>query len=535
MDTLHILNLEDNANDAELTEYVLAEGGITAKITVAPSQEAFCNALDERRFDVVLSDSSVPGFSALAALHRASSKYANIPFICLTGAEDQKAARSLLAAGAADYVVKDKIERLPSAVRAALTRAQSAPIAPSRSPAIVLASAVQALSLARDIETVRAIVRRAAREMTGADGATFVLRDGECCHYVDEDAISPLWKGQRFPLTACISGWAMLNQRPASIEDIYQDPRIPADAYRPTFVKSLVMVPIRTAAPIGAIGNYWATRHRASAEQVELLQALANSTAVAMENIQVYQELEKRVEQRTSQLEAANRELEAFSYSISHDLRAPLRAIRGYSTILSEQNAAQLDEFGKGMLERVIRETHHMGGLIEDLLRFSQINRRELLLAPVDLSEMADRILQTAAQAQPERHVDVAIAPELIAIADRGLIDSVLSNLLSNAWKYTGKTVGARIEFGRSPRADGSHAFFVKDNGAGFDMAHAQRLFAPFQRLHTSSEFPGTGVGLATVQRIIHRHGGHIWAEAEPGKGATFFFTLPQKEEAVGA
>jgi putative two-component system response regulator len=155
-----------------------------------------------------------------------------------------------------------------------------------------LVDAIQRLSLARSVEDVQVIVRTAARRLTGADGATFVLRDGSDCCYVDEDAISPLWKGQRFPMRACISGWAMMNREPAVIEDIYLDERIPHDAYRPTFVKSLAMVPIRTLAPIGAIGNYWAARHRPSAEEVEVLQALADSTAVAMENVRVYQELD---------------------------------------------------------------------------------------------------------------------------------------------------------------------------------------------------------------------------------------------------
>src|ERR1043166_68130 len=188
-----------------------------------------------------------------------------------------------------------------------------------------LVTAVQDLSLARSLDAVMAIVRTAARELVGSDGATFVLRDDGLCYYADQDAIEPLWKGQRFPMSACISGWSMLNGRAAAIEDIYDDPRIPTDAYRPTFVKSLAMIPIRPGAAVGAIGVYWATPHRPTDREIELLQALANTTAVAMENVQVYLEMEKRVADRTRQLEATNRELEAFSYSVSHDLRAPVR------------------------------------------------------------------------------------------------------------------------------------------------------------------------------------------------------------------
>ena len=173
-----------------------------------------------------------------------------------------------------------------------------------------LIQAVQELSMARNLDAVADIVRHAARELVGADGATFVLRDGGQCFYKDEDAISPLWKGQRFPLEACISGWAMLNRQATVIEDIYLDPRIPHAAYRPTFVKSLVMVPIRTLEPIGAIGTYWASPYRATLQQVEMLQALADSTSVALENVQVYAELERRVEERTAQLAEANQRLQ---------------------------------------------------------------------------------------------------------------------------------------------------------------------------------------------------------------------------------
>jgi diguanylate cyclase (GGDEF)-like protein len=176
-----------------------------------------------------------------------------------------------------------------------------------------LVKAVRDLSMARDMPSIQDIVRLAAREMTGADGATFVLRDGNMCHYVDEDAISPLWKGKRFPIEACISGWVMLNRQSAVIENIYDDARIPADAYRPTFVQSLVMVPIRTAVPVGAIGNYWARQHRPHDSHVALLETLANTTAIAIENVQAYLKLEERVRQRLSEIENANYKLDRLS------------------------------------------------------------------------------------------------------------------------------------------------------------------------------------------------------------------------------
>jgi signal transduction histidine kinase len=388
-----------------------------------------------------------------------------------------------------------------------------------------LVAAVQELSLARTIPAIQNIVRSAAREIAQADGATFVLREGDQCHYVDEDAISPLWKGQRFPMSACISGWAMLHQQHAVLPDIYSDPRIPADAYRPTFVKSLVMVPIRSQAPIGAIGAYWATPHAASAEEVALLRALADTTAVAFENVRVYSELEHRVAQRTEQLEALNSELESFSYSVSHDLRAPLRAVNGYAELLTQEIGENLPGKSAHYLHEVRSAVAHMNQLIEDLLELSKVARHAVRREETDLAAIARATVQRLQKSDPGRQVDVAIPERLSATCDSRLLGIVLENLLANAWKFSAKTERARIEVGSSVQADGQQVYFVRDNGAGFNPRYASKLFSPFQRLHSAKEFPGTGVGLATVQRIINRHGGRIWAEAEVGKGATFFFT----------
>lgn len=207
-----------------------------------------------------------------------------------------------------------------------------------------LVGVVQELSLVRDMEGLQAIVRRAARELTGADGATFVLRDGDQCFYVDEDAIEPLWKGLRFPMEICVSGWVMLNRRPAVIEDIYLDERVPHDAYRPTFVKSLATVPIRTASPIGAIGNFWARPHRPSVHQLSLLQALADTTAVALENLAIHAELEQRVRDRTAELEARNEEIRQLSIT---DELTSLRNRRGF-VLLAEQELKVLRRTGGG-------------------------------------------------------------------------------------------------------------------------------------------------------------------------------------------
>ncbi len=256
---------------------------------------------------------------------------------------------------------------------------------------------------------------------------------------------------------------------------------------------------------------------------LELNESLAQSQA---EVRRMNEALELQVQRRTAQFEAANKELEAFSYSVSHDLRAPLRAIDGFSQVLLEDYGERLDEDGRRYLQRVRLGTQRMGNLIEDLLKLSRLSRGELERRPLDLSGKAERILRDLAQRDPDRAVATAVAPGLTASGDARLVTIALENLLGNSWKYTARTPGARIEFGALAQ-DGQPAFFVRDNGAGFDMAYAGKLFSPFQRLHAAPEFEGSGIGLALVQRILNRHGGRIWAEAEPDLGATFYFTLP--------
>jgi PAS domain S-box-containing protein len=228
----------------------------------------------------------------------------------------------------------------------------------------------------------------------------------------------------------------------------------------------------------------------------------------------------------SAKLEAANRELEAFSYSVSHDLRAPLRTIDGFSKMLAEDYGAVLDATGKSYLEFIQGATRRMSQLIHDLLELSQITSSEMRRTKVDLSALAEAILRELHQADPQRRVDVSIAPGLMAEADPRLVRIALDNLLRNAWKFTGKAPHPSIEFGVILN-ETEPVYFVRDNGAGFDMSFAHKLFGVFQRLHREAEFSGTGIGLATVQRIITRHGGRVWAEAAVNQGATFYFTLP--------
>jgi light-regulated signal transduction histidine kinase (bacteriophytochrome) len=235
-------------------------------------------------------------------------------------------------------------------------------------------------------------------------------------------------------------------------------------------------------------------------------------------------DLELRVEERTAQLQAANRELEAFSYTVAHDLRGPLQAINNVCFLLGANDEEGSDK-ATPLLVPLQTSVTAMSNMIDDLLDLSHSTSAALHLKEMDLSVLATSILETLATTNPERQVEIVVHKNCHVSADPGLLQIALQNLLRNAWKFTGRSDHAKIEFGCSQPGDVA-IFYVRDSGAGFDQRFADRLFKPFQRLHASSEFPGTGIGLATVQRIVHRHGGKIWAEGEVGKGATFYFTL---------
>ncbi|HKE18167.1 MAG TPA: ATP-binding protein [Kofleriaceae bacterium] len=243
------------------------------------------------------------------------------------------------------------------------------------------------------------------------------------------------------------------------------------------------------------------------------------------ESARTIRALNAELERRIAELDAANRELDAFAYSVSHDLRSPLRAIDGFSSALLSDYGDTLEQDARHSLVRVRAGAQRMSALIDDLLNLSRISRAPLRKAPIDLGELARAVLAELVRREPARAVDIEVGGELAAMGDERLMTIALENLLQNAWKFTSKRPDARIALGRVERGD-EMPFFVRDNGAGFDMRYAHRLFTPFQRLHDASEFEGTGIGLATVNRIIARHGGRIWVEAAPGEGATFLFTL---------
>jgi light-regulated signal transduction histidine kinase (bacteriophytochrome) len=287
------------------------------------------------------------------------------------------------------------------------------------------------------------------------------------------------------------------------------------------------------------------------ATEIEFVTQIANHLGVALKHAELLAKLQAEIVDRQQaqqqaldlnhglaqavvELKAVNKELETFSYSVSHDLRAPLRSIDGFSQALLEDCDEQLDEIGQDYLRRIRAATQRMGQLIDDLLTLSRVIRSDMRREPVELSRLASQICMDLHQADPERQVECIVEPNLVDRGDSRLLSTVLENLLSNAWKFTSKNPQAKIEFGVFPpqlaatdEQENTHpTYFVRDDGVGFDMTYAGKLFSPFQRLHSISEFPGNGIGLATVQRIVHRHGGRVWAEASLGHGATFYFTL---------
>ena len=279
-------------------------------------------------------------------------------------------------------------------------------------------------------------------------------------------------------------------------------------------------------------------------EEVKLFDGLAADLSFALEAMQLdeqrravedelrrlSEELEHRVQERTHELRAANAEVEAFSYSVSHDLRAPLRAIDGFSQVLLSRYADRLDADGRHALERVRAGSERMGVLIDSMLELSRLGRQSLELREVDLSALAAEVVDELRAGETDRDVEVLIEPNVSVVGDKELLRVALQNLLGNAFKFTSQQPHARMQFGRTEHA-GQAAIFVRDNGVGFDMNDADKLFRPFERLHSESEFSGTGIGLATVHRIIARHSGHVWAEGAIGDGATFYFTLAPDDD----
>jgi signal transduction histidine kinase len=382
---------------------------------------------------------------------------------------------------------------------------------------------VQRLSFCRDMSTVMAELRDMARELTAADGVTVVLRDGDLCHYAEENAIAPLWKGRRFPIEQCISGWCMLHREQLAIPDIYLDPRVPHDAYRPTFVQSLAMTPIRSEAPIGAIGAYWASRHEATDGELEVLQALGDSAALAIANAELIQALED-----------SNRRKDEFLTMLAHELRNPLTPIRNALHILRlAGDNAETAAWAHDVMERQVR---HLARLIDGLLDMARIQsgRIELHCERLDLTQLVrqaaeDRrgVLEAAGL---ELRLELPAAPVRVT-ADPARLSEALGDLLDNAGKFTprGGEVSVRLA---TDEAAAEAVVTVRDTGEGIAPEMLPRVFDVFAQADTSLERSsgGLGLGLSLARGLVQLHGGSVLAESDgPGKGASFTLRIPEE------
>lgn len=399
----------------------------------------------------------------------------------------------------------------------------------SDAAALELIGAVQRLSLARTVGEVQEIVRTTARSLCGADGATLVLRDGDQSWYVDEDAIEPLWKGQRFPLDACLGGWVILHREQLVVPDVSQDPRVPFHIYEPTFVRSLALVPIRATAPIGAIGNYWREPHAATADEVALLQALADATAVALENVSLWNAAEARVAERTASLKTALQQSEELVSTLAHELRNAVGSARGLLEFV----------LGDGALDVELREDVRLAHqstvealrIVEQQLALARRRARELEPDPEDvdlgaLIEEFGRIYRVLRHNEAVRLV-TDVTSGLRVHTDRHLLAQVLRNLVGNALKFTDHGE-VRLTASPGPGAD-TVTVSVLDSGVGIAPDDLDRIFQRFAQVDAvqAGRPTGTGLGLPYVHRVVSLLGGRLEVESELGRGSAFHVVLP--------
>lgn len=402
----------------------------------------------------------------------------------------------------------------------------------------ILLKAVQDIPLARDVEGITRIVKLAARKLSGADGVTFVLKDNGQCYYVDEDAISPLWKGKRFPLTSCISGWAMLHREVVAIEDIYVDDRIPHDAYRPTFVQSLMMVPVRSEDPVAAIGAYWAHHHKATPREIQLLQTLADTTAVAIDNVQMIEELKFRAEESARLLEQFRQEVEKrktveeqllqaqkmeaigrLAGGIAHDFNNLLTVISGYSEMALKQDKE--NSRLQHQLTQISQASQRAADLTRQLLAFSrkQIRKPVILNLNTVVGQM-DAMLRRLIGEDIDLFTD--LRPNLDSVeCDPGQVEQIIMNLAVNArdamprgGNLTIETANIELDQNYADTHTDAHPgphvmIAVTDTGTGMDAETKAKIFEPF--FTTKEVGKGTGLGLATVYGIVKQSGGCIW------------------------
>jgi PAS domain S-box-containing protein len=500
---LRLLIVEDSKDDADLLLHVLRPAGYEPAYEIVDTLPTMRTALEHKDWDVITSDHSMPQFSAPAALALAKELRPNSPFIVVSGENDLDLAVSLMKSGARDYIRKDELARLVPTIKEVMGDVETKR-EQQRAEYLLQVSEARYRRLFETAQDGILILDAETGQIT--DVNPYLVK---MLGYAQEDFLGKkLWEIGSFKDSEASKSSFLELQSQGYVR--YEDLPLEASDERRVDVEFVSNVYTVGDKRVIQCNIRSITRRKEAEAKVRLLNA----------------ELEQRLQDRTVQLQVLNKEAENFSYSIAHDLRAPLRWIGGFAQALEEGHASQLDAGGRHFIQKIRDSTEHMGALLDGLIEVARFSRTDLRREPVDLTATVRQVAAELQQDDPERKLELVVAEGITANGDPRLLQRVLENLLNNAYKFTSKRALARIEFGVAPQADGRVAYFVRDNGIGFDMAYADQLFGAFQRLHGAKEYPGTGIGLATVERIIHRHGGQVWAEGTENTGATFYFTL---------